>query len=106
MPAPTLQSRPYSGDRMPPHPGICRQGRHVGALSAPAARPAVQLSRREGEVAALIALGLTDKQIASVLVVSPRTVEAHVASALRKTECTSRTQLAVRHVKETLDVCK
>jgi DNA-binding CsgD family transcriptional regulator len=42
------------------------------------------LSPRELEVAHLMELGRTNKQIAEVLFLSPRTVERHVASVLRK----------------------
>lgn len=47
------------------------------AHSAKATRPA-GLSRREGEVLALVAQGLTNIQIAERLVISPRTVNAHL----------------------------
>ncbi|MBD0021709.1 MULTISPECIES: LuxR C-terminal-related transcriptional regulator [Gordonia] len=52
------------------------------------------LSRREQEVATLVADGLTNKEIAQRLVLSPRTVEGHVEHALRKLNITRRTQLA------------
>ena len=38
-------------------------------------------------------LGLSNKTIAAVLIVSPRTVESHLSSLLAKTGCQSRTQL-------------
>jgi DNA-binding NarL/FixJ family response regulator len=43
----------------------------------------------------LIAGGLANKQIAARLGLSPRTVEKHVESLLRKTGARSRTELAV-----------
>lgn len=52
------------------------------------------LTRREAEVAALAARGLTDRAIAEALVVSVRTVESHLASAYRKLGINSRTELA------------
>lgn len=52
------------------------------------------LSAREGQVAALVGQGLTDRQIADRLVISRRTAEGHVANSLRKLGFTSRTQLA------------
>jgi DNA-binding NarL/FixJ family response regulator len=37
--------------------------------------------------------GYSNKGIAGVLVLSPRTVESHVSQLLAKTGCTNRTQL-------------
>lgn len=54
------------------------------------------LSGREREVALLAAQGRTNRQIAADLFLSPRTVESHVRNALRKLDCTSRADLAVR----------
>ena len=53
------------------------------------------LSRREGEVAALVARGLTNRQIATELVISERTVDGHVASILSKLDFATRAQVAV-----------
>jgi non-specific serine/threonine protein kinase len=53
------------------------------------------LSPREEEVAALLARGLTNKQIAAELVVSPGTVRSHVEHILAKLDLTSRAQVAV-----------
>ncbi|WBB57780.1 AAA family ATPase [Streptomyces sp. WMMC500] len=53
-----------------------------------------QLSPREREVARLVALGHTNRQIADVLYLSPRTVEQHVAKLLRKLHVGSRTEVA------------
>lgn len=52
------------------------------------------LSPREREVAALIADGLTNREVAERLVLSERTVESHVRNALQRLSLTSRTQLA------------
>lgn len=51
------------------------------------------LSPREAEVARLAAGGETNKEIARVLFISPRTVEKHVASALMKLRVASRKDL-------------
>jgi DNA-binding CsgD family transcriptional regulator len=48
------------------------------------------LTRREAEVAALLAQGLSNAGIAERLVLSPRTVEHHVAAVLGKLEVGSR----------------
>lgn len=49
------------------------------------------LTRREQETVALLARGLSNQQVASALVLSPKTVEKHVAGVLRKTGTSSRT---------------
>jgi predicted ATPase/DNA-binding CsgD family transcriptional regulator len=52
------------------------------------------LTRRERQVAELIARGLSNKQIATKLVIAPRTAEGHVERILTKLGFTSRTQIA------------
>jgi predicted ATPase/DNA-binding SARP family transcriptional activator/DNA-binding CsgD family transcriptional regulator len=52
------------------------------------------LTRREKEIAALVARGLTNRQIASNLVLSTRTVDKHVTNILKKLGLRSRTQIA------------
>ncbi|MHB9849074.1 ATP-binding protein [Streptomyces krungchingensis] len=72
------------------------------ALDGPTAvRPAVApaaadnvLTRREREVAALVTEGLSNRQIAESLVLSPRTVEGHVERILAKLGFSSRAQVA------------
>ena len=60
----------------------------------PAATVFERLSPREVQVLRELALGFTNKEIAGRLVVSPRTVEKHVESLLRKLSARSRTHLA------------
>lgn len=52
------------------------------------------LSRREYEVVTQIALGLTNREIASALSVSEKTIEMHVSHSLSKLRVRSRAQLA------------
>jgi DNA-binding CsgD family transcriptional regulator len=52
------------------------------------------LTRREREVAALIARGLTNRQIAEELFIAERTADTHVEHILAKLELGSRTQVA------------
>ena len=52
------------------------------------------LSARELEVAALVAAGLTNKQIAAELVLSERTAQNHVQHILTKLGVANRTQIA------------
>ena len=58
------------------------------------------LSAREVEVLRLVSLGLTDAQIAEKLIISPRTVHAHLSSIYSKLGITSRsaaTRYAIEH---------
>jgi DNA-binding CsgD family transcriptional regulator len=68
------------------------------ATSAPE-EPAVDqaplvLTHREEEVAAMIAQGMSNRQIAQELFLSERTIENHISKILRKLEFTSRTEIA------------
>jgi ATP/maltotriose-dependent transcriptional regulator MalT len=54
----------------------------------------VELSRREREVAELVAAGLSNREIAGRLVISTRTAESHVDHILSKLGFTSRAQVA------------
>ncbi|SBT88424.1 Predicted ATPase [Streptomyces sp. DI166] len=63
----------------------------TGTSTSPDTRP---LTRREAEVAALVARGLTNRQIAEELVIAQRTAEGHVERILVKLGFTKRSQLA------------
>ncbi|MFJ8671658.1 LuxR C-terminal-related transcriptional regulator [Streptomyces sp. NPDC093589] len=67
-----------------------------GTERRPPGRPGYggRLSPREQEVAALAGTGLTNREIADTLHLSSRTVEQHVARALRKLGAHSRQDLA------------
>ena len=56
-----------------------------------------QLSEREREVLGYIVAGLTNKEIARVLTLSPRTVETHRANLFAKLDCDSLAQLIRRY---------
>jgi ATP/maltotriose-dependent transcriptional regulator MalT len=64
----------------------------LGVVSKPppADAESLGLTRRELEVLALIAEGLTDPQIAQRLVISEHTVHRHVSNILVKLSCSSR----------------
>ncbi|WP_137816253.1 ATP-binding protein [Gandjariella thermophila] len=68
------------------------------APSRPSAPPTghqgMPLTRRERQIAELVAEGLSNREIASRLVISPRTAEAHVEHILVKLEFNSRAQIA------------
>ncbi|MFC0542006.1 helix-turn-helix transcriptional regulator [Kutzneria chonburiensis] len=88
------------GDK--PFEAAFEAGRAIGSLSeagpflleglTPSLGP---LTRREMDVAVLLADGLTNKQIGARLSISPRTVGAHVDHILSKLGFTSRVQIGV-----------
>ena len=61
---------------------------------APADKPARGLTRREEEVAGLVAQGLTNRRVAAELSISEHTVATHVREILKKLGLRSRTQIA------------
>jgi DNA-binding NarL/FixJ family response regulator len=52
------------------------------------------LSEREVEVAGLAATGTSNQEIATLLAISPRTVERHITNVLTKLGLRNRTELA------------
>ena len=62
-----------------------------------------RLTKRERQVADLIAEGLTNQAIADRLVISPRTAQGHVEHILAKLGFTSRTQVAAWVVEQAHD---
>ena len=72
-------------------------GVHVPTPAAPTApnRTRCPLSSRELEVAALVTRGLTNRQIATELVISERTADTHLQNILSKLGAVSRTQIAI-----------
>ncbi|AFA71965.1 putative transcriptional regulator, LuxR family [Gordonia polyisoprenivorans VH2] len=66
--------------------------RHLPEHRAPAL---TKLTRRQQEVAQLVAQGLTNAEIAAVLVVAEDTVKKHMSQILAVTGCRSRTELAL-----------
>ena len=66
----------------------------AGELGA-AAPPAADLTARERDVLRCLAEGMSNKQVASSLGISIRTVTVHVSNLLRKTRSASRTEVAL-----------
>jgi predicted ATPase/DNA-binding CsgD family transcriptional regulator len=66
----------------------------LGLSEAPEGGAPSSLTRRESEVAALVARGLTNREIAGQLYLSVRTVEVHVDHILTKLGFRNRTELA------------
>ncbi|QFY08728.1 LuxR family transcriptional regulator [Nonomuraea phyllanthi] len=63
-------------------------------VAEPAGRAASPLTRREMEIAQLVAQGMTNKAIAASLVIAQRTAEGHVEHILNKLGFNSRAQIA------------
>jgi DNA-binding CsgD family transcriptional regulator len=74
-------------------PGLLRTAETFLAEAAAKARAEDPLSHREHEVVELVAQALSNREVARRLVLSERTVEAHVRSILAKTGHRSRTEL-------------
>lgn len=64
---------------------------------------AEQMTKREKEVLALIAQGMSNKEIAHTLSIAEKTVKTHVSSILSKLNLADRTQAALFAVKQGLE---
>ena len=84
-------SRRYAARVMRHFVEAARKGRtgRSGALEG--------LSPRENDVLRMLADGLTDREIASALIISPRTVETHVSNILHKLNVRKRAEAAQRY---------
>ncbi|PBC35666.1 protein kinase [Rhodococcus sp. ACS1] len=71
--------------------------------AAPPADHTTHLTKRERQVANLVAQGLTNKAIATQLAISPRTAQGHVEHILTKLGFTSRAQIAAWIVEHAQD---
>ncbi len=82
------------------HPIIARK--LIQELNQPSTLPPTSnpLTERELEVLKLIAQGLTNQQMAELLVVSERTMRTHVSNILTKLHLANRTQAALYALRE------
>jgi predicted ATPase/DNA-binding CsgD family transcriptional regulator/Tfp pilus assembly protein PilF len=87
---------PASGQGRPGSSAPADPAEHAWADPArlAAARSSTPLTAREHEIVLLIARGLSNRQIADELVISPATAARHVANILAKLGFSSRTQVA------------
>jgi NarL family two-component system response regulator LiaR len=77
------------------HPRIARRLMEEVASPAHGQDPAAKLTAREMEVLHLVAQGMSNREIAERLVITERTVKAHVSNLLGKLHLSDRTQAAV-----------
>ena len=84
------------------HPTIARK--LVGELKRPPDLPLAdeQLTEREVQVLALVARGLSNKEIADQLFIGERTVRTHISNILGKLHLANRTQAALYAQREGL----
>jgi DNA-binding NarL/FixJ family response regulator len=84
-------SRRYAARVMDHFIDAARKGRssNAGGLDG--------LSPRENDVLRMLADGLTDREIAQALIISPRTVETHVSNILHKLDVRKRAEAAQRY---------
>jgi DNA-binding CsgD family transcriptional regulator len=69
-------------------------GRTFCLLCLPAAGPCERLSRKQRDIVLLVAQGLTNKEIANRMGISPATISSHLARIFRKYGVDSRAGLA------------
>jgi len=61
----------------------------------PGAHPLDRLTDRQRDVAALVAQGMTNEEIARKLFLSLATVKSHLTASMRRLDVRTRTQLAI-----------
>jgi DNA-binding CsgD family transcriptional regulator len=72
----------------------------LSPAKSPVGHDTSPLTRREREVASLVAQGMSNKEIAAQLVISQRTAEAHVEHILTKLGFNSRTQVVAMFARD------
>ena len=77
------------------HPTIARKLIREFSGASRETNPAVPLSTREYDVLELLALGLSNQEIANSLTISERTARKHVSNILDKLHVSNRTQAAL-----------
>lgn len=85
------------GSRLPYDQVLCYalEDEPATAAAAPDGQEPSPLTPREAEIARLVAQGLSNKRIATALVIAQRTAEGHIEHILSKLGFTSRSQVAV-----------
>ncbi|MHB9112878.1 MAG: response regulator transcription factor [Thermoleophilia bacterium] len=81
---------------MPPGQNVTVQSNISPGISAPCLP--VRLSRRELEIIGLLLLGMTNKEIARQLFLSPETVKTHISRTYRKLGARNRAHAAIKAI--------
>jgi len=83
------------------HPNVARKLMdQVASQPSTVPSPGSDLTERELEVLKLVARGMNNRDIASELVISEKTVKTHISSLLSKLNLDDRTQLAIFALKK------
>jgi DNA-binding NarL/FixJ family response regulator len=77
--------------------------RSLGVRTWRRAAAGAPLTEREQEVARLVAAGATNREIAQLLFLSPKTVERHVSNVLKKVGVRNRAELAARVAEQEIE---
>jgi two-component system, NarL family, response regulator LiaR len=91
----------HRGDT-PLHPDIAKKLMREFADPAKSTLQRDDLTGRELEVLSLVAQGMSNREIAAELVLSPKTVKTHVSNILSKLHLADRTQAAIYALKQGL----
>jgi non-specific serine/threonine protein kinase len=97
LPGPEYRAAFAKGSAMDPAEAVAFALRESARPRPDAGRPGSrsgQLTRRERDVAVLVARGQSNNQIAASLLISVRTVETHVQHIMDKLGCSTRAQIA------------
>jgi DNA-binding CsgD family transcriptional regulator len=92
-----LHSMVADAPSAPPAPSAVPAASHADPCAQPVSAPALSarpLTARQMEIAALIARGLSNEQIAQELVLTPGTVGNHIGHILRRLGARNRAQVA------------
>ena len=84
----------HAGRALPPRSAIVLAGEIAAAADQSPGTPGVELTRRQQEVAALIAAGATNRQLARRLGISEKTAEVHVRNIMERLHTPSRAGIA------------
>jgi non-specific serine/threonine protein kinase len=84
-----------AGRALPLHQAVAEVLAEEPSSQSPGAVSGLELTRREWEVVALVAEGLTNRQIGARLFITEGTARLHVKHILQKLGFTSRAQIAV-----------
>jgi NarL family two-component system response regulator LiaR len=87
------------------HPDVIRKLMEQVVAQPASTKPEeiAQLTERELQVIRLVSQGMSNREIAETLVISEKTVKAHVSNILSKLGLDDRTQMAIYAIKHGLD---